>query len=409
MKIITDLHIHGPYAQACSKNTDIEKLESAARTKGLDLLGTGDALHPKWFKQITEKLTEDESGILWTKNKFPFIWQSEISLMYTHNKKGRRIHHVLLYPNKEVVEQVTSTLLKRGRLDYDGRPIFGINSIEFVDLMRSISKDIEIIPAHAWTAWMSIFGSKSGFDSVEECFEGNSKHIHAIETGLSSDPTMNRKISKLDKYNLVSFSDAHSYHPWRIGREATIFNCKLKYKEIINCIRTGDGLKGTIEFDPLMGKYHEDGHRSCGIHINFKESKRLNGVCPKCKKPLTLGVEYRIEELADRTQPKNVPEFKTLIPLTELICVVYNIKLLQSKKVYEIYNQLISKFGNEYHVLLGASEEELNKIAHPKLTQLILKNRVGNLQINPGYDSVYGKIILKYEEKINPQKNLAQF
>src|SRR3989344_5929591 len=247
MDIIADLHIHGPYAQACSRNTTLAKLEENAKIKGLGLLGTGDCLHPRWFEQINSYLTENEDGILLSKNNFPFIWQSEISLMYTEKGKGRRVHHVILYPNKDAVTQVRDLLLKRGRLDYDGRPIFGINSIEFVDIMRSVSHDIEIIPAHAWTSWMSIFGSKSGFDSVEECFEDRAKYIHAIETGMSSDVEMNRRISFLDKYNLVSFSDPHTYFPWRLGREPTIFDCKINYKEILNAIRTGDGLSGTIE------------------------------------------------------------------------------------------------------------------------------------------------------------------
>ena len=362
MKIIGDFHIHGPYAMACSKNTTIEKLEQNAKIKGLNILGTGDCLHPKWFQSITSQLAEDENGILWTKNKFPFIWQTEISLMYTHNGKGRRIHHVILLPNKEIVEQVRDTLLKRGRLDYDGRPIFGINSIEFVDMLRSISNNIEIIPAHAWTSWMSIFGSKSGFNSVEECFEDRAKYIHAIETGMSSDPPMNRRISKLDKYNLVSFSDPHSYHPWRLGREATMFNVKnINYKSIINAIRTGDGLAGTIEVNPSYGKYHVDGHRACGVVLEPEQTKKLNGICPVCKNPLTIGVAYRVEELADREKPKNVPYFKEVIPLTELIASLYDIKQLSSKKVWEIYNTLIKNFNNEYNILLNVSFEDLKK------------------------------------------------
>lgn len=254
MKLIADLHIHGPYANACSKNTTLKLLEQNSKIKGLDIIGTGDALHPRWFSSIKSELTEDDNGVLWSKNKFPFLWTSEISLMYSHNNKGRRIHHVLLFPNKDVVQQVTDLMLTRGRLDYDGRPIFGINSIEFVDMMRSVSHDIEIIPAHAWTSFFGILGSKSGFDSVEECFEDRSKYIHAIETGISSDPYMNRKISSLDKYNLVSFSDPHSSHPSRLGREATIFDCDLKYKSILNSIRTGEGLSGTIECNPEYGK-----------------------------------------------------------------------------------------------------------------------------------------------------------
>src|SRR3989344_4595237 len=351
MRIIGDFHIHGPHAQACSKNTTLKLLEDNAKIKGLNILGTGDCLHPKWFQNITSELNEDENGILWSKNKFPFIWQSEISLMYSHNGKGRRIHHVLLYPNKEVV-----------------------------DMMRSISEDIEIIPAHAWTSWMSIFGSKSGFNSVEECFEDRAKYIHAIETGMSSDPPMNRRISKLDKYNLVSFSDPHSYHPWRLGREATMFNVKnINYKSIINAIRTGDGLAGTIEVNPSYGKYHVDGHRACGVVLEPEQTKKLNGICPVCKNPLTIGVAYRVEELADREKPKNVPYFKEVIPLTELIASLYDIKQLSSKKVWEIYNTLIKNFNNEYNILLNVSFEDLKKVVDEKLANLIILNRDNKL------------------------------
>src|SRR3990167_10995703 len=337
MQVFSDLHIHGPYAQACSRNTTLSKLEESAKIKGLNLLGTGDCLHPRWFEQINSYLTENEDGVLLSESDFPFIWQSEISLMYTEKGKGRRIHHVILFPNKDIVIQVRDLLLKRGRLDYDGRPIFGINSIEFVDMMRSVSEDIEIIPAHVWTSWFSIFGSKSGFDSVEECFLDRAKYIHAIETGLSSDVKMNRRISKLDKYNLVSFSDPHSSHPSRLGREATIFDLnKLTYKNIINAIRIGEGLKGTIETNPEYGKYHYDGHRNCNVPLSSEESRKLNGICPKCNKSLTIGVEYRIEELADREQPKNVPHYKEVLPLHELIAATYGTKSLTSKKVQTI-------------------------------------------------------------------------
>ena len=417
MKIIGDFHIHGPHAQACSKNTTLKLLEDNAKIKGLNILGTGDCLHPKWFQNITSELNEDENGILWSKNKFPFIWQSEISLMYSHNGKGRRIHHVLLYPNKEVVEQVRDLLLKRGRLDYDGRPIFGINSIEFVDMMRSISEDIEIIPAHAWTSWMSIFGSKSGFDSVEECFEDREKYIHAIETGISSDPPMNRRISKLDKYNLVSFSDPHSYHPWRLGREATLFDVnKISYKPILKAIRTGEGLSGTIEANPSYGKYHVDGHRACGVVFEPEETKKLKGICPVCKKPLTIGVAYRIEQLADRTEPKNVPPFYEILPLTELICSVYGIKQPTSKKVGEIYNILIKNFSNEYNVCLNTPIDQLKKVIDEKLANLIILNRENKLNIKPGYDGVYGTILIdenqqkeKQNKIIKKQKDLTDF
>lgn len=416
MNLKADLHIHGRYAQACSKTTTIEDLERNARIKGLNILGTGDAQHPLWFKEITSKLTEDENGILWTKNKFPFIWQTEISLAYTQDGKGRRIHHVVLLPNKEVVQQFIDALLKKGRIDYDGRPIFGWSSIEFLEMLRSISHEIEIIPSHAWTSWMSIFGSKSGFDSVEECFKESAKYIHAIETGISSSPPMNRRISKLDKYNLVSFSDPHTSHPWRLGREATIFDCDLNYKSILKAIRTGEGLKGTIEAPPTYGKYHVDGHRACGIMLEPEETKKLNGICPVCKSPLTIGVAYRIEQLADREVPKNVPYFKEIMPIHELITAVYGVKQPTSKKVQEVYNTLIKNFNNEYNIALDVPFDKLKTVVGEKLASLIVLNRENKLKIRPGYDGVYGQIILndnqqevKTQKSTKKQKDLTDF
>ncbi len=395
MEFIGDLHIHGRYAQACSKTTTLEDLERNARVKGLNVLGTGDAQHPKWREEINTKLTEDENGILWTKNKFPFILSTEISLMYSQGGRGRRIHHVVLLPNKEILNQFRDALLKKGRIDYDGRPIFGWSSIEFIEILRSISEDIEVIPAHALTSFFGILGSESGFDSVEECFEEKSKYIHAIETGISSDIEMNRRISKLDEYNLVSFSDPHSSHPSRLGREATIFDFnKLTYKNIINSIRTGDGLKGTIEANPEYGKYHIDGHRDCNISLNYQETKKLKGICPKCNKSLTIGVEYRIEELADRKEPKNVQYSRKGLPLHELLSASYGVKSFTSKKIQDLYANLIKNFENEYNILLNVPEEKLNKIVHPKLARVIMLNRENKLNIKPGYDGVYGELIL---------------
>jgi|SRR3989344_1169408 len=405
--ITADLQIHSRYAQACSKQTNIENLEKYARIKGINLLSTADFTHPLWRKELDEKLTEDENGILWTKSKFPFLWGTEISLMYKQGGKGRRIHNLIFSPNKEVTDQITEALGKKGRLDYDGRPIFGFTSIELIDMVRGISNDIEIIPAHAWTPWFSIFGSKSGFDSIKECFQEKSKYIHAIETGLSSDPEMNWRLSQLDNINLVSFSDAHSFWPWRLGREATLFNTKLKYKEIINAIRTGEGLNSTIEVDPNYGKYHYTGHRNCNVHLNPVASKKTKGICPICKKPLTIGVADRIEELADRPEgykPKNARTFKKLIPLHEIIAYNYKLSQLTSKKVWETYNKLINQFESELNIMLNVEEEKLRKIIEDKLVDLIIKNRNQNLNIKPGYDGVYGEIT---EDK--PQKFLNEF
>ncbi|MAG38526.1 hypothetical protein CMO90_00380, partial [Candidatus Woesearchaeota archaeon] len=262
MRYISDLHIHSRYSRACSSAIDIKNLEKWAKIKGVNILGTGDFTHPEWFKELKHELVEDDTGILKTSSGFPFILQTEISLIYTQADRGRRIHNVVLAPNFDVVEQITDYLKKHGRVDYDGRPIFKISCHDFVYNLRKISLDIEVIPAHIWTPWFSLFGSKSGFDSVHECFKDQEKYVHALETGLSSDPEMNWRLSQLDKFNLVSFSDSHSFWPWRMGREATIFELKkLKYDNILRALRSGEGLQETVEVDPSYGKYHFDGHR----------------------------------------------------------------------------------------------------------------------------------------------------
>ena len=408
-EFIGDLHIHGPYARACSKNTTLERLEINARIKGLNVLGTGDCLHPKWLEAIKTELKEDENGVLWSRNKFPFLWQTEISLMYSQGEKGRRIHHILLFPNKEVVIQVRDLLLKRGRLDYDGRPIFGINSIEFVDMMRSVSSDIEIIPAHCLTPWFAIFGSKSGFDSVEECFEDRAKYIHCIETGLSSDPSMIWRVSKLDRYNLVSFSDPHSYHPWRLGGEATIFDTDLSYQAILNALRTGNGLNGTIEVNPHLGKYHLTGHRTCSVSIEPGEAVKSDYLCPKCHKPLTIGVAERIEEMADRPvgyQPVHAKNFRTLLPLSELLASLFGFSVT-ANRIQTEYARLIQMFGSEMNPLLNSPDTILKQIEGPKIIKAILLNREGKIEIKEGYDGVYGVPVLD-EKLIDKKMNVAQ-
>ncbi len=393
MKIIGDFHIHGPHAMACSKQTTIQKLADNAKLKGLDVLGTGDALHPKWFQSITSELTEDGNGILWTKDKFPFIWQTEISLMYTQDGKGRRIHHVILMPNKEVVIQVIDSFLKKGRLDYNGRPIFGFSSIELVDMLRSISDQIEIIPAHALTPFFGIFGSKTGFDSIEQCFKEKSKYIHAVETGLSADPPMLNRVSNFDKLNLVSFSDPHSYHSHRLGREATIFDLKnLSYKTILEAIRTGEGIAGTIEVDPNYGKYHFDGHRNCGISFSPEESKKYNNICPKCRQELTIGVLSRIETLADRPEnhiKKDAKKFYSFVPLADLISLILK-KGVNTKTVLNEYHSLISKFNTEFNILMDVNFEDLKKVTHEKIAEAVINIRNGKVKYVAGFDGNYG-------------------
>jgi uncharacterized protein (TIGR00375 family) len=407
MKIIADLHIHSRFSRGCSKAITIDNLEKYAKIKGLGLLGTGDFTHPFWFKELEEKLREDAKGILRTKNGFSFIWQTEVSLMYTQGGMGRRIHYVILAPSKETVKQIIDALGKKGRLDYDGRPIFGFSSIELVDMMMNINEEIEIIPAHAWTSHFAIFGSKSGFNSMEECFEDKTKYIHSLETGMSSDPAMNWRLSKLDKFTLVSNSDSHSFWPWRLGREANILDIKeLTYKNIIKAIRTREGLTATIETPVEYGKYHYDGHRFCHVCMAPNEAIKHKNICPKCGRKLTIGVLHRVEELADRPEgfvPKGVVPFKSLIPLSEIIAELIG-SAPATQKTWKIYYELISKFGSEFSVLLDAEEDELKKVVDEKLANAIMKNREGKIYVKPGYDGEYGKPVFNNKISIKERK-----
>ncbi|MBW2966887.1 endonuclease Q family protein [Candidatus Woesearchaeota archaeon] len=408
MTTIADLHIHSKYSRGCSKDLDIDNLEKYARIKGVGLLGTGDFTHPEWMKEIKTKLTGgdaagDGTGVLRTSSGYPFIMQTEISLIYSQGGRGRRVHNVVLAPSVEVAEQITDALKKQGRVDYDGRPIFKIPCIDFVDMMQRISPDIEVIPAHIWTPWFSMFGSKSGFDTMKECFGDQLKHVHAIETGLSSDPPMNWRLSQLDKMQIVSFSDLHSYWPWRIGRESTILDAdadKITYTAVLKAIRTGEGLTGTVEVDPAYGKYHEDGHRGCGVCMVPTETMRAGGICPKCNRPMTIGVHYRVEELADRPEGyvrEGAKKFYKLIPLSELLATVYG-RGIATKKIWEEYHKIL-KLGTEMDVLLNRSQEALQGVASENMVQAILRNREGRIQIKPGYDGVYGVPLFSEAER----------
>ena len=416
MNIIADLQVHSRFSRATSKQLNLENLEKFARMKGLNLLGTGDISHPTWLSEIKKELKEDGSGILTSKSGFKFVLQGEISNIYTQGGKGRRVHTLLLAKSIEIAEQIQEALKKKGRIDYDGRPIFGFNCIELVEMMKNISDDIEIIPAHVWTPWFSLYGSMSGFDSIKECFGDKEKHIHARETGVSSDPEMRHRLSMLDDITLVSFSDAHSFWPWRIGREATIFDIKPEYKELIKAIRTKNGLVQTIEVNPNYGKYHLDGHRACNICLEPKVSLERKNICPKCGRKLTIGVLHRVEELSDRKEgfkPKNAKPFKSLIPLSEILA-----KLLGSgiatQKVWKEYYNLINHFESELYILLESSLEELKKVTDEKIADAIIKMRNNEVKIKPGYDGVYGELILdkikdKEDKNTKSQKNIFDF
>jgi len=407
MMIFTDLHIHSAHSRATSKDITLDTLAKYGKIKGISVLGTGDFTHPEWFKNLKAKLAENEG--IYEYEGMKFLLSTEMSLMYSQDGRGRKIHNVILAPSFEIAEQITEWLKTKGRVDYDGRPIFGFTCPELVENVMSISKDCVIIPAHIWTPHFSLFGSLSGFDRIEDCFQEKTKHIHALETGLSSDPGMNWRLSALDRYSLVSFSDAHSYWPWRLGRECCAFDLKkINYDTITNAIKTRKNFSFTLEFFPEEGKYHFDGHRNCNFSSSPEETKKLNGICPKCKRPLTIGVLNRVEELADREpgfRPKGAVDYKSLMPLSELISFVIG-NDVYTKKVWSVYEILIERFGNEFAVLLDASETELRKLVKDKLVELIMKNRAGKLKLEPGYDGVYGHLIIEKEKK---EEGLGRF
>jgi len=419
MRVIADLHIHSRFSRATSKTLTIANLEKYARIKGVNLIGTGDFTHPSWLNELKKELKEKD-GILKTKTGFNFILQAEISNIYSQDGKLRKIHNVILAKNFAVVEQINELLSKKGKLASDGRPIFGSYScIELVDDLMAIDKDIEIIPAHVWTPWFAIFGSMSGFNSVEECFEDKAKYIHALETGMSSDPAMNWRLSRLDKFTLISNSDLHSYWPWRIGREANVFELKeVTYENVINAIRTRKNFLFTIEVDPGYGKYHYDGHRACSVCMSPAESVKNKDICPKCGRKLTIGVAHRIEELADRKEgfvPKDAVPFKSLIPLSEIIAKLIGCASLSTQKVWVEYYRLVREGKTELDILLETPLDELKKLTDEKIAEAIIANREGKIKIQPGYDGEYGypvfdeKDIKEVKEIKKAQKGLGEF
>jgi len=408
LKITADLHIHSKYSRATSGKMNVLELSESAKVKGVNLLGTGDFTHPKHLADLKMGLEDAGDGVF-KKNDVYFILSTEIANLFTWEKKGRKVHNVILAPSFEIVDQINERLLKWGRLDYDGRPMFGKTCVELMDLCKSVSKDITVICAHAWTPWFAVFGSNSGFDRLEDCFQEHTKDIFAIETGMSSDPAMNWRLSALDKVSLVSFSDAHSPYPWRLGREASVFELdKPDYFEMIKAIRDKDKDKFlyTIETDPSYGKYHYDGHRGCNVVLSPEEAKKYNNICPVCRKQLTIGVAHRVEELADRPPgfvPKDAIPFKTLLSLSEIIAGVFNTSV-ESKAVWREFNQAIKTFGNELSILLDLSEEQLKKELNGKVVDVIMKGREGKIKIKPGYDGVYGTPVFEETETVSDSK-----
>lgn len=411
MKIIADLHIHSRFARACSKEINFPNLARAAAEKGLDILGTGDCLHPAWFSEIKRDLTEssDEPGIFklaGSKAAARFVLQTEISCIYKKGGKVRRVHHILLFPNIRAAEQVISRLEARGcNLRSDGRPIVGLDSKELLKILLDISPDNLLIPAHAWTPWFAVFGSKSGFDSLEECFDELTPFVPAIETGLSSDPPMNWRLSALDSIMLISNSDAHSLP--NLGREANAFDLDaINYLNLIDILRKRERGRFlfTIEFYPEEGMYHLDGHRDCGVRLEPEETKKNKQICPKCKKDVTVGVLNRVNELADRIpgfKPVNAAPFYRLVELDKIIAEALGIKGRHSKLVQQYYAKMILEGGSQLRILLDMPPKELSAIAPEEVVEGIKRVRSGKLYVNPGFDGQYGEVhIYKEGERL---------
>jgi uncharacterized protein (TIGR00375 family) len=390
MDFFADFHIHSRYSRGTSKALDLTQLATWAEIKGISVLGSGDFTHPLWFDCLKSELTESAQGLFSLKKAHPgvfFILSSEISLIYKKNNKVRKVHLLILAPSQSTVEKINFRLDQRFNLKADGRPILGISARDLSAEILAIDDQVLIIPAHIWTPWFSMLGSKSGFDSVEECFEDYAPHIHAVETGLSADPPMLASVSSLRRLTFLSNSDAHS--AGNIGREANEFDCNLSYPGIARAIRTGAVVK-TIEFFPEEGKYHYDGHRNCGISLAPEATRKLNGICPACRKPLTLGVLYRVQELSDQQEKAPVP-FVYQIPLKQILAQTLKCGEA-SKKVQRHYFSLIDQFGPEFQLLQQVTIEEISK-SDEVLAAAIQAMRENRVRPIPGYDGVYGKIL----------------
>lgn len=420
MELIVDLHIHSHYSRATSKNCDIEGLYYWGKLKGITIIGTGDFTHPGWFAEIRDKLEPAEQGLFKLKadiaaeidkalpasvrnNLIRFVPSVEISAIYSKGGKVRKLHQLVVASSFEAVSEINARLDRIGNLKADGRPILGIDSKELLKLTLDAAPDSLFIPAHIWTPWFGMFGSKSGFDSIEEAFEELSPQIKAIETGLSSDPGMNWRVKNLDGLAITSNSDAHS--PQKLGREATVVKAEVTYDDIVGAFKTNDQrLVGTIEFFPEEGKYHADGHRICGVRLTPDETKLHQGMCPTCTKPLVVGVNYRVSELADRPldfMPPRPKQVEYIIPLAEVIAELKGVKSVSSKAVVEECERIYAALGNEFSILRHLSIDHIRHAGFGLLALAVERMRNRDVVLEPGYDGVYGaiKVFKNYDER----------
>ena len=440
MQQILDLHIHSRYSRACSRELTLENLDKTCRVKGVDIIATGDFTYPAWFDAICNELepvggrhsgmspssAEGGNGLYKLKNsdgKVKFILSTELALIYKQGEKTRRIHIVVLAPNLAAVEELNKYLDAHYNIRSDGRPILGMSAIELCKILFEINEKFMVIPAHIWTPWFAVFGSKSGFDSTEECFGEFTHYIYAYETGLSSDPEMNWRLSALDNLTLLSNSDAHSLP--NIAREANAFEMsEISYDAIYDIMQNSSaekraggikskygGLLYTIEFYPEEGMYHYDGHRACNLRLSPAETKKQKGICPVCKKPLTLGVCYRVEELADKKlgfRPAGAPDYKKLVELDKIIAEALGIKSRSARQVQTEYHNLIKNCGSELEILIHKPLEQILKNTLPAIAEGIKRVRAGKLMVEPGFDGQYGtvKIFSPEEKASNKQAKL---
>lgn len=414
--LIADLHIHSKYSRATSGQCTPEYLDLWGRRKGIHLLGTGDFTHPAWREELKEKLEPAEEGLYVLKAPYRiddpvcgdsvpvrFVLSGEISSIYKKNGKVRKVHNVILLPSIESAGQLSKKLEEIGNVHSDGRPILGLDSKDLLEITLSVCPEAVFIPAHIWTPHFSLFGAFSGFDTIEECFEDLTPCIHALETGLSSDPPMNCRVSLLDRYHMVSNSDAHS--PAKLGREANLFKTQLSYPALAAALadHTSDQFSGTIEFFPEEGKYHLDGHRNCNLSLTPEETARYGGICPVCGKKITIGVLHRVEQLADRAAgfvPENAKTFESLVPLAEVIAASMGFASSAGQKVQTRYEKMLRELGSEFYILRQAPLNEIEHAASFPIAEGVRRMRCGQIALTPGFDGAYGKIKLFDETEL---------
>lgn len=416
--MIADLHIHSRFSRATSEKMTVAEITRFARIKGLQVVGTGDFTHPRWLDELKHGLRETPGSGLYkpvneTASTVHYMVTGEVATIFPFEGDIKKIHHVILTPSLETASQISDRLAHHGNLASDGRPIVDMTAPQLVEEIMQVSKQNVVIPAHVWTPWFSLFGAFSGFDRIDDCYQDMTRHIPALETGLSSDPPMNWRLSSLDRFALVSNSDSHSYWPWRIGREANVFELeRLTYDEVVDAIRKKDPkrFRCTIETDPAYGKYHWTGHRNCKVSFSLQEAIKFGNRCPVCRRSLTKGVEQRVEELADRPagfKPDNAISYMHLLPLSEIIATVLGASYPSVHKVWEIYNALVARFGNEYTVLIDAPFEAMSQTVGPQIAEAIIRVREGKVKVIPGYDGVYGQLIIsesQTESESKPQR-----